>query len=373
MITANAHHGNRHAVPSLFAASRFIVGVNTVSNLAKVFPSVQSAENSSPRLALWLLRLLLAALLIFASEVLLWTNILSRPPEEWLLRLIGYIALAALLLDLAERYRIREIYDVLPLTGIYGLCAGLLLHPQMALADFPRTLMTRVMGGHTLLAAEMFGLFLVLTGANNLRYRRLLLGFSLWLGFYWGIWMRWSPLLTDLSETPIDLLSSFLYAGVVLGAALILYIALLRRSAGLAPPQLRLSPAGLGITLILLLGLFIVRLWQNVLPLYVLPAFGILIVLCYAILWFRRPDRGRTLLDEHLPPRTPGWRWLVGASICFSGASIFSYNLPLVELFGFNQLSVMEWAFAAGGLLWLPAVAAVLSVRAIDRQGQRLD
>ena len=39
-----------------------------------------------------------------------------------------------------------------------------------------------------------------------------------------------------------------------------------------------------------------------------------------------------------------------------------------MNVLGFNQLSIMELAFAFGGLIWLPLVAAVFSVRAIDRQ-----
>jgi hypothetical protein len=45
---------------------------------------------------------------------------------------------------------------------------------------------------------------------------------------------------------------------------------------------------------------------------------------------------------------------------------VFSYQLPLVGTRAFNQLWLMEMGFGAVGTLWLPLIAAVLAVRAID-------
>jgi hypothetical protein len=131
-----------------------------------------------------MLRLLMAALLLFGSEILLWIDPPARAFTDWLLLVVGYVALGALVLDLAARYRIRSVYDAMLVIAIYALCAGLLLNPQTALADFPRTFMTRVLGAHGLLGLEMFGLFLALTNGTGRRTRRLLPGSSLWVGFY---------------------------------------------------------------------------------------------------------------------------------------------------------------------------------------------
>mgnify|MGYP000350740291 CR=1 FL=1 len=321
----------------------------------------------------WALRLLLATLLFFGAELLLWINPLQHSALEWALRIVGYIALATLMLDFAVRYRIREVYDALVLAGIYGLSVGLLLQPQTSLADYPRTLMTRVMGGQALIGVEMFGLFLVLTGGHIPRYRRLMLGFSVWLGFYWGIWVRWSPVLTDFFSTQVDLVTMFVCAGIIFTLALALFTFMSRRHPALTASDLQLSPMGLGVTLIVLIIVFLVRLADNAINLAALPAIILLLVLCSAILWFRRSDKGKTLFDSHLPPTPLGWLWIVLAIVIFSGAAIISYNIPLITVFDFNQLSVMEFAFAFGGLVWLPLVAAVFSVRAIDRQAQRLE
>jgi hypothetical protein len=328
---------------------------------------------STKLIDIWALRLLLAILFIFGAELLLWTNPLQHSLTEWVLRIIGYLALATLILDFAVRYRIREVYDALVLMGIYGLLVGLMLQPQTSFADFPRTLMTRVMGGHTLIGVEMFGLFLALTGGHIPRYRRLLLGFSLWLGFYWGIWVRWSSLLTDLASSETDLFTMFACAGVVFILALIVFIFISKRHAAITPLDFRLSPLGLGVTLIALIVIFLERVINNAVDINILPAVIILIILCYAILWFRRADKGAALLDSHIPPTPLRWLWIVLALVIFSASAIFSYGIPLLNVLGFNQLSVMEFAFALGGLVWLPLVAAVFSVRAIDRQAQKLE
>jgi hypothetical protein len=119
--------------------------------------------------------------------------------------------------------------------------------------------------------------------------------------------------------------------------------------------------------------LFILRLTQRDVILEALPAFVLLAILCWAILWFRRADSGKTLLDAHFPPVPLGWGWITAAVILFAGAAALAYSLPLTTVLGYNQLSVMEFLFAGVGLLWLPTVAAVLSIRAFDRQSQILE
>lgn len=317
---------------------------------------------------------MLAALFFFGAEILLWTDPLQHTLTEWALRLVGYMALAALALDFAARYRIREMYDVLVLAGIFGLCVGLFVQPQSSLVDFPRTLMTRVMGAHALIGAQMFGVLLALTGGQVARYRRLLLGYSAWLGFYWGIWMRWSPTLTQVFTRQVELSEMFLHLAVTFGCVLLTFVLVSRRrQEGMTPLDLRLSPLGLGMTLIVLVALFVVRTATNAINLSALPPLAVLLALCFAILWFRREGKGKTLLDAHLPPTPLAWGWIAAAGAIFSAMTLLGHQLPLFNVLGFNQLSIMELAFAAGGLLWLPTVAAVFSIRAIDRQAQQLE
>lgn len=318
----------------------------------------------------WFIRLLLAALLLFGSEVLLWINPPGLSIGEWLLRVAGYLALAALLLDLAVRYRIKDVYDAMTLLAIYGLLNGLLLNPQVGLAEVPDTVVNRVLGGHGLLGLEMFGLFLALTNGQNARYRRLGVVAAIWLGFYWGVWVRWSPVFSALTPENVPLSTMLAWGSGGLLSLLVLYQMTVRWAAGIAPPELRLSVVEWGAALVILLALFVIRAAQDA-----LPSDGLLLILaltagCWAVLWFRRSERGRTLLDGHVPPVPLGWGWIALMTGLFLGSSVLAYGLPLVELLGINQFSLMTLGFAGVGLGWLPLIAMVLGVRALDQQAR---
>jgi hypothetical protein len=318
----------------------------------------------------WYLRLLLAALLMFGSEILLWIDPLGRDVGEWLLLIPGYIALAALLLDLATRYRIRDVYDAMALLAINGLLVGLLLNPQLALEEIPDTLVNRALGGYALLGLEMFGLFLALTGGHIRRYRRNLHLSSLWIGFYWGVWARWMPEYAGLTTRQIPLGTLLAVGGIGLIPILILFILSVKRSANLTPPDLRLSVIEWGGVLVVLVLLFMIRAAQNANIGNSFAWIAILIVLSYGVLWFRRRDKGKTLLDEHIPPTPLSWPSIGLTLVIFAGSTIVAYRLPLVELFGLNQFSLMTLGFAGVGLGWLPLIAMVLGVQALDRQAR---
>lgn len=330
------------------------------------------SDISAIRLAPWIIRGLLGVLLCLGSEILLWNDPTAHSVWEWCVRLAGYGALAVLMLDLAARYRIRDVYHALTLAGIYGLCAGLLITPDTALVDFPRTLISRVMGGQVLLGFEMFGLFLVLTGGRSARYRRLLLGFCLWVGFYWGVWVRWSPELSERLSASASLTTMLVYASPLLLAALGLF-ALLKRpgmSEPLTPRDMRLTPLQWMGLLAVLLGLFILRAAQGSITADALSAIALLLALCTGILWSQHSDKGAALLDAHLPPALLAWGWIAAALLIFAGATAFAYDLALVPIEGVNQYVLMDFGFVAFGSSWLPLVAMVLGVRTIDRQSR---
>jgi len=200
-----------------------------------------------------------------------------------------------------------------------------------------------------------------------------LLGFSLWEGAYWGIWGRWSPSLIDWTQDEIALTTMFLFALPLLSAALLL-TRLAARAQTLTPPDLRLSPAGFGVLMIAALSLLLVRIAQEV---YtdptVIPVILAIMTGCGAVLWFRRPEKGDIIMDTYVPVRTPAWRWLGSAGIIFISSTVFFYSLPLLNILGYNQLSLMEFGFAAVGFLWFPIIAIIIGGRAVDRQMSRLN
>ncbi|MBZ0287452.1 MAG: hypothetical protein K8I30_07545, partial [Anaerolineae bacterium] len=146
----------------------------------------------------WRIRLALAAALLFGSEILLWNDPPLRSALDWLVLAVGYLAISAALLDLGVRCRVRELFGLIVLAGIYALLNGLLLNPQTALFDVPRTLITRVLGAHTLV-----GLLMLLLSLSRFT-RRYALAAAV-VGLAWGVWVRWLPLLADMVATAAPL------------------------------------------------------------------------------------------------------------------------------------------------------------------------
>lgn len=315
----------------------------------------------------WSLRLLLALLLLFGAEILLWNDFMRHDALDWLVRVVGYGALAVLILDLAVRYRVRDIYDVMMVLAIYALLASVLVTPDVSLEGFPSSLLTRMLGGHGLLGIEMFGLLLVLTAGDNRRYRLLLLAVAAWLGFYWGVWMRWTPALGTLfEEVPLMTMLGVIAAGFGL---IVLAFLLLRRPLQAANPlDLRLSMLGWLLLLLVLIVLFLVQAVRGLIVTDVLPLAAFLLLVCWSVIWFRHDAKEAMLLDGHVPARPLSLIWLLLAALCFGAAFVPGYWLPLVGNDLYNQLWLMEMGFAAVGALWLPLVAIVVAMRGLDRQ-----
>jgi hypothetical protein len=319
--------------------------------------------------------LLLALLLMFGSEILVWTNPVGRPIWEWLLLIPGYLVLSAVLLDFIVRYRIRDIFGALLLTGIYSLSAALILNPSSTLNDLPRTLVTRVMGGHALIAAEMIGLFLVLTGGGQSR-RNLLIGCVI-VGMAWGIWVKNWPLDEGFGAVSLPVMMSFGAGGIVLIAAYVYGVlprtstpttAIINSEPNDPLSVLLLNRRGWLIVAAVLGVLLAVRLLQGQLSNIGLLLCPVLLVLCWGILWFRGRKRGDTLMDGRVPIRPLGLSNFLVAVVLFLGVAIFAYNLPDVKLGTLTPFTLIGLGFTAYGLAWLPTVSLVLGVQGYLRQ-----
>lgn len=330
--------------------------------------AVYVGNRSAPR-AVWLVRLAFGLLLLWGSEVLLWTNPPGRALLEWPLLAAGYVLLAALLLDLAARYRVGDLFGALLLGGVYSLGASLAVNPASMYSDLPLTLLTRVLGAHALMGVEMFGLLLALTGGGQ-GGRWLLIGAAI-IGVSWGVWARWFPVLNEPGYGAVELPAAVAWAAAGLAAALAALWAVGRRGTALAVDDLRLSRSGWGAALLGLLALAAVRLLRGETPpAALLPALPLL-ALVGVILWFRGRRAGRALLDARIPPRLPPVLTLAAALALFFALAAAGYHLPLLEIGPFNLLTLIGVAFTAYGVTWLPTVSLVLGVRAYLRQAQR--
>lgn len=313
----------------------------------------------------WRLRLLLGALLLTGVELLLWLDPPSRPVLVWPLLAAGYLSLGTLLLDLATRFRVRSIFGLLALAGIGALLNALLINPTYALADVPRTLLTRVLGATTFIILLMLALYLVLTGGLRLRWSLLLLPL---LGLGWGTWARWSPTLLDARGEPAALPLLLLWLG---GAAAL--IALLARWANCprdsAALDLRMTHAEWAIGAAIIAIVVIMRsIGAPVLSSehgLGLAIGALLSAYCALILWFQRRKKGGGLFDPEARFR-PSWSWLAAGFAGFIIAASVGHGLPRGEGAA-DPVFVITNIWTGFAIAWLPAVSLTLGAQSFAR------
>lgn len=311
-------------------------------------------------------RLLLAVLLAMGNEVLLWTDLLRLDPLEIAVRAVVYLLLATILLDLLVRYRSQDVYDAMFVVAIYALGVGLLISPSLSYDDFPRSLLTRVLGGHALLGIEMLGLWIVFTRGDQRRYRWLMLPVAAWLGFYWGTWMAYTPQYGTLFDE-ISLTTMFLALVPFVIVALGLYVVALRTNEQTYPEDMLLSNVEWGAVAVVVILIYLWRAVQGEIGGGPLVATILLVGVCLIVMWSRYEPKNPHILEDHLPATPIAPFWMVASAGLFVGATLFAFHLPLAGIPEYNQLWLMEIGFALVGTLWLPLPAVVLAVRGVDR------
>lgn len=312
----------------------------------------------------WALRALLAALLAFASEAVLWTTAHTRPPFEWLVLALAYPALAALLLDLAARWRLRDLFGLLALAGVYGLLNAALLNPEAAFADFPRTLFTRALGGQALMGLIALAWWLRLTDPRARPFTIGYAGIALAIGLVGGFWARWSPgVFVGGDETPL------LSIGVVYSLlALLTWVAAQRIPASDPPPDLaslRLGRAGGAFVAVTLVAVGGAQIAAGRLDGVQITTVALFALFCAGVVWFQRRKTGATLLDGRTRPASPRAMLLLHA---IGGAGvIIGALLPRGAEGDTDPLALIAVLLTAYGLVWLPMVAFVLGAREFTR------
>jgi hypothetical protein len=333
-------------------------------------PDAQPQPLSFAPLPVWGLRLTLAALFIFGSEVLLWSAPQEHTVIDWLLVVAGQVTLATLMLDVIVRYRMRDLYTVMVAFVGYAVLASLLVNPEATLYIFPDTLLTHVLGANATFGLMTFGLLLALTTARKRRYHWLMLGYAVWVGFYFGVWTRWAPALGNFPLAPISLEMALVYAVVAVMAALLLYGVTLRLRSEeimLTSEYLKMSVAEMGLVAAMVVVLLMLRALQKVVDGSALVAGISLLALSYAVLWTQQPEKGTSLMVDHLPPHSPSPLWIILSLAAFIVMTVVGYEIPLIDIRGASQFTLMQALMVGIGFVWLPLAASVISIRAIDR------
>lgn len=305
----------------------------------------------------WLLRLTLAALLLFGSEILLWNDPQSRTIFDWILLAIGYIALSSIVLDLGVRYRVRDVFGLMLLAGIYGLLNGAILNPQTGLLEVPRTLVTRVLGAHTLIGLGVLALFIHFGQVNRWTYHIIRI-----VAVAWGLWVRWISTLEDTVSAYV-LLEPMLGYGLAFMSLIAVCSLLAKRFArNVTVDSLRLSKLEWGIVL-LTLGLLWLRN-TNQFDMFALTIVAVLTTFCVLLLWFQKRERGGTLFDSAVPIQVSVLFIIINiVGVVFLGlfGYVISSAIPGITA---DVLTVYVALFTAFGVVWLPTVSLVMGIRA---------
>ncbi len=328
----------------------------------------ESSERITRPVVVWLMRLMLSVLMSFGSELLLWNDLPAREVIDWLLVLIGMLVISTISIDLLIRLRLRDLPGLMTLAGVYALLNALVINPDSTLFDIPRTLVTRVTGAHALIGLEMLILFLALLSGRRGLFQRVVLFGAVVVGLAWGTWVRWAVTLDDGPQLVFDS-TAILVTTIAAGLMVFLMITLIiRRGAELRPEEVLMTRAEWFAAVIILLVMVMIQLGRGTLPSQAMLIVGILLVLCYAMLWFRRSTRLEVFADQVFPPQRFNPLWLLATIGLFIASAATAYDAPEFRAGDLNQLSIIVYGFTLYGLAWLPTVSLWLGMRAYLRQ-----
>jgi hypothetical protein len=307
--------------------------------------------------------LTLAVLWAIGGEVLAWSFQPDRSALDWLLVIAGYIALAYALCDLAVRWNVRDLYGVAALGGLAALLHALLLNPEMALVEIPRTLVTRALGAHGILLMGMLLMWLILLGVLPLR--RLMLPIAVIMGLCWGTWVRYAPILTDL-QAPVIGSDGFTLVGVGCVLAIIIIAVIGNRLSETEAGQLLLDSYEAGFVATVAIALLYRQFDRGAIDTVSRGVVVGLIGICLAMQWFRK-DSTRSYFARPIQVRAD-WPLLIGSLTAFLICAVIAFNTSIIGDETLNQLSIVVLIFGVFGLTWLPGVAAILGLRAVLRE-----
>ncbi len=311
-------------------------------------------------------RLLVALLMGFGSEGLLWAGAADRPPLDNLLVVTGIAAAALILLDIIVRWHVRDLYGLAAVGGLFALSYSLLLNPISPERDLQLSLLTDVMGGQALIAMGMLLLFIALTGTAG-RWAWLGVPLGGIIGACWGIWLRWASVSGNWNARPATS-DTLLILGVGALAAIALTVWVCARVSPIPADSLKMGAyeglfAG---------GVVIVALYRQFdglqidVPVYVvLSALG---AICVAMLWYRKDSYFGWIGDPWKVK--PAWAAFLATGAAFLVAAAFTYPLPRMGNPSLGLFEFIRLIFTLFGLIWLPGLTTLIGVKAVLRDIQ---
>jgi hypothetical protein len=307
----------------------------------------------------WGTRLSFAALLLVFSEWVVWQTPTEFDVLAWGGIAAIYLALAAIVLDLIERFQVNEVFSLLVLAGLYGLVDATLIS-HVTTRDLPLSLVIRPLAAQPLALIGALAVFRILAGGR--RAGRLDFVVALIAGLAWGIWVHWFPVVSDESIPTVEIVPALIALAVGLLACGVIRWAL--------PPadiyrreDWRLTRVEWGLTGAVLWAALVIGYAQKDITGaglgIVVVMGGFMMVLLYTTIKLRRKT---SLLESITPPRRPNLVAWVILIVPFLLAGWVGYRLP-----GSGDRSIQSdllfGALTGFGIIWPPAVSALIGVR----------
>lgn len=317
-------------------------------------------ERMRERWNLWGERLSFGALLLVFSEWVVWQTPTQFSPLEWIGVAAVVLALAAVALDLIARLNVSDVFSLFLLAGLYGLADATLIS-HITARDLPLSLIVRPLSAQPLAFMAALAAFQILAGGRATG--PLDFAAALGIGLAWGVWVRWFPVVSDepIPAVAIGTALAALAIGLMACAALRFALppaAIGRREDWLLGP---LEWALAGGVLVAALALGVARDAISGAALAILIGLGgFLVVMLVATRGLRR---GASLLARVTPPRRPNPAAWAAVMVPFLVAGWIGYSLPGSGASAV-QSDLLFGALTGFGIVWPPAVSALLGIRA---------
>lgn len=305
----------------------------------------------------WGVRLTFAALLLVASEVIVWQRPTQYGPLNGLALVALYVALAAITLDLGVRLRAADAPSLLLVAGVYGLVNGTLIG-HVTTRDLPLSLIVRPLGAQPLAFLAALGALRLLLSGKTLPLLVAAIG-----GLAWGVWVRWAPGASDGTIPLVSAATTLAVAAPGLGVCF-LVAAIAARAPVRRCEDWLLGPVewfAVGGVLLAALAWGVAR--GDISGIGAGVVVTLAAYMLGALIATRRLRPDRCALDAVTPPRTPNVAAWIAVGALFLIAGGVGYALP-----GSGDRSVqgdlLIGLLTAFGVLWLPVVSALVGMRA---------
>jgi hypothetical protein len=311
----------------------------------------------------WLARLLLALLLWLGIDVILFllpADLQQQIPQQWVL--YGVVAMIAL--DVLARYRLRTVFDFMTWALVLAMFLGLLASRERVFDDLPISLLMYGVGGLALVTLEMAAAWLALRAGSRRPWRLGLLAGAAWLGFFWGVWLRWAPEKQPLVFAgPLDPLAgaALIAVGWLLALALVWIIG---RGGVVAPADLRMNALEMGGIAIVLVA-FVAARATDALAIGIALAIG---GISAVVIWYRAQSHDSPgLLLDIASARPLPWAWGLACAAAFFALAFVGYAMPTVSVAGIDQYQLMALGLVGTGFLWIPLIGLGYGLESLRR------